>query len=186
LHGRIAVEIAKHCQIFDDDTQWTIPSEANRVGVAAGDDFLKLVRWQDEMQRYVQAQESGDVLPEIRAQICARDVGPDVTPLNQLSRPGSIPSGQPIIPGTDMTTTFVDTSDLRIDQLRAYEIVVWHLQQTLTGDNPAPLRMILYGEGGDREIESDPESDQCIRSLGSEAPVNQISFYWGCFLVDRW
>ncbi|OCH87121.1 hypothetical protein OBBRIDRAFT_697946, partial [Obba rivulosa] len=34
------------------------------------------------------------------------------------------------------------------DQLRAYDIIVWHLDQTLQGKNPKPLRMVIHGEGG--------------------------------------
>ncbi|KAF8076844.1 hypothetical protein FPV67DRAFT_1387534, partial [Lyophyllum atratum] len=37
---------------------------------------------------------------------------------------------------------------LREDQRRAYDIVAWHLDQTLSGRKPPPLRMILQGEGG--------------------------------------
>ncbi|KAJ3925993.1 MAG: hypothetical protein NXY57DRAFT_906339 [Lentinula lateritia] len=42
----------------------------------------------------------------------------------------------------------LDHEHLTEDQRWAYEIVVWHLDQTLTGKHPPPLRMILYGEGG--------------------------------------
>ncbi|KAJ7126690.1 hypothetical protein C8R44DRAFT_576862, partial [Mycena epipterygia] len=37
---------------------------------------------------------------------------------------------------------------LKPDQLRAYEIIVWHLEQTIAGKEPPPLRMLLHGEGG--------------------------------------
>ncbi|KIL59324.1 hypothetical protein M378DRAFT_50077, partial [Amanita muscaria Koide BX008] len=37
---------------------------------------------------------------------------------------------------------------LKADQRRAYEVILWHLQQTLAEKKPPPLRMILYGEGG--------------------------------------
>ncbi|PBK58624.1 hypothetical protein ARMSODRAFT_854946, partial [Armillaria solidipes] len=37
---------------------------------------------------------------------------------------------------------------LKEDQRRAYEIIMWHLDETLSGREPPPLRMILYGEGG--------------------------------------
>ncbi|KAJ3897533.1 hypothetical protein F5879DRAFT_782230, partial [Lentinula edodes] len=37
---------------------------------------------------------------------------------------------------------------LKVDQRQAYKIVVWHLDQTLAGKQPPPLRIILYGEGG--------------------------------------
>ena len=42
----------------------------------------------------------------------------------------------------------VDPSKLKADQFRAYNIVAWHLEQTLGGMDPPPLRMIIYGEGG--------------------------------------
>ncbi|KAJ3755395.1 hypothetical protein EV360DRAFT_49816, partial [Lentinula raphanica] len=37
---------------------------------------------------------------------------------------------------------------LKTDQRRAFDIVEWHLQQTLMGRTPPPLRMIIHGEGG--------------------------------------
>jgi hypothetical protein len=42
----------------------------------------------------------------------------------------------------------VDPSQLKTDQHQAYGIVIWHLDQTLSGASPPPLWMILYGEGG--------------------------------------
>ncbi|RDX46831.1 hypothetical protein OH76DRAFT_1355375, partial [Lentinus brumalis] len=42
----------------------------------------------------------------------------------------------------------VNVADLRADQFRAYDIIAWHLEQTLSGQHPPPLRMIIYGEGG--------------------------------------
>jgi len=37
---------------------------------------------------------------------------------------------------------------LNNDQRRAYDIIMWHLDETLVGNNPPPLRMIIHGEGG--------------------------------------
>lgn len=42
----------------------------------------------------------------------------------------------------------VEVKDLRTDQLRAYQIILWHLEQILAGAKPPALRMIVYGEGG--------------------------------------
>ncbi|KAF9782783.1 hypothetical protein BJ322DRAFT_1008668, partial [Thelephora terrestris] len=42
----------------------------------------------------------------------------------------------------------VDLDCLKPDQLRAYRIVTWHLDETLRGSSVPPLRMVLYGEGG--------------------------------------
>ncbi|KAF8440514.1 hypothetical protein L210DRAFT_3314204, partial [Boletus edulis BED1] len=37
---------------------------------------------------------------------------------------------------------------LNDDQRRAYDIICWHLDQTLLGVPIPPLRMIIHGEGG--------------------------------------
>ncbi|KAJ3968154.1 hypothetical protein EV361DRAFT_758132, partial [Lentinula raphanica] len=37
---------------------------------------------------------------------------------------------------------------LKADQRRVFDIVQWHLQQTLSGREPPPLRMVIHGEGG--------------------------------------
>ncbi|KAJ7621443.1 hypothetical protein FB45DRAFT_753651, partial [Roridomyces roridus] len=37
---------------------------------------------------------------------------------------------------------------LNPEQRRAYDIIMWHVDQTLAGHQPPPLRMIVYGEGG--------------------------------------
>jgi Cdc6-like AAA superfamily ATPase len=43
---------------------------------------------------------------------------------------------------------FLQSPLLKQDQFRTCDIISWHLEQTLAGENPPPLRMILYGEGG--------------------------------------
>lgn len=42
----------------------------------------------------------------------------------------------------------VDPSELNPDQFCAYNIITWHLDQTLAGLKPLPLQMIIHGEGG--------------------------------------
>ena len=42
----------------------------------------------------------------------------------------------------------VNPDSLKPDQLRAYNIVNWHLTKTLQGADVPPLHMVLYGEGG--------------------------------------
>jgi hypothetical protein len=37
---------------------------------------------------------------------------------------------------------------LNEEQRRAFEILLWHLDQRLANRNPPPLRMILYDDGG--------------------------------------
>ena len=47
----------------------------------------------------------------------------------------------------------VDPDHLKPDQLCAYRIVTWHLDQTLHRREIPPLRMILYGEGGTGKLQ---------------------------------
>jgi Cdc6-like AAA superfamily ATPase len=42
----------------------------------------------------------------------------------------------------------IDPQMLNERQYRGYQIVVNHFSETLAGQSPPPLRMILYGEGG--------------------------------------
>ncbi|KZT08384.1 uncharacterized protein LAESUDRAFT_605749, partial [Laetiporus sulphureus 93-53] len=37
---------------------------------------------------------------------------------------------------------------LLTDQKRAYDIITWHLNQTLAGHKPPQLLMLIHGEGG--------------------------------------
>ena len=49
---------------------------------------------------------------------------------------------------TEQTLTAIDSSMLKDDQYRAYDIITWHLEQVLAGAKPPLLRQILHGEGG--------------------------------------
>jgi hypothetical protein len=45
-------------------------------------------------------------------------------------------------------STFGDVALLNKDQQRAYNIVDWHLQETMNGRKPPQLLMMIPGEGG--------------------------------------
>jgi hypothetical protein len=47
-----------------------------------------------------------------------------------------------------MDLTFGDVASLNKDQRRAYNIVDWHLQETMIGRKPSQLLMMIPGEGG--------------------------------------
>lgn len=42
----------------------------------------------------------------------------------------------------------LDPSELKDNQRRAYDIVTWHLDQTIANKDPPPLRLFIQGEGG--------------------------------------
>ena len=49
---------------------------------------------------------------------------------------------------TEQTLTMIDSSMLKDDQYRAYNIITWQLEQVLAGAKPPLLCQILHGEGG--------------------------------------
>lgn len=60
---------------------------------------------------------------------------------------------QPLELTAEAALAGVDPTSLKRDQRRAFDIVAWHLHQTVNSmlthqASPPPLRMILYGEGG--------------------------------------
>ena len=48
--------------------------------------------------------------------------------------------------GPEEASTAIDPTMLRYDQFRAYNIITGHLQETLAGRKPPPLRMLVHGE----------------------------------------
>ncbi len=59
-----------------------------------------------------------------------------------------VDASSPQVHETAGVLTAADLAMLKDDQFRSFDIVCWHLGETLAGNNPPPLRMILYGEGG--------------------------------------
>ena len=79
---------------------------------------------------------------------------PDVVPIEShaLVRTNPHPShAEHHIPSPDvhhLPEPFRPEEFLKVDQLRAYQIIVWHLEETLADRNPPLLHLIINGEGG--------------------------------------
>jgi hypothetical protein len=54
----------------------------------------------------------------------------------------------PSVSSSHVGLAAMDLSELNVDQRRAYNIIIWHLDQRLAGHCPPALRMIIHGEGG--------------------------------------
>lgn len=146
LHGQFAVERAKYANIFtSDSSSWDLNQSSTPTVNATGDDLHNLLQWKTHLEADVNAQnsnldssrpeESGDSGDVIRLTDVPTDTSGQVSiiPPNETSE-SSLPA--------------VNPSQLKPDQFRAYDIIAWHLDQTIAGKNPPPLRMIIYGEGG--------------------------------------
>ncbi|THG98262.1 hypothetical protein EW026_g3885 [Hermanssonia centrifuga] len=149
LHGRHALEQARQAKIFkDDDSMWALNAEGPVIGNTSGDDLQRCLQWKGQMDKEVNTWNLGvDVLAPTET-VQAPTVG-RLDPLPQTDTSTEVTrilsnvtlAGEAALPGGD-------ASQLKPDQLRTYEIVTWHLNQTLSGNKPPPLRMIIHGEGG--------------------------------------
>jgi hypothetical protein len=148
LHGRFAIEYAKQAKIFSaDDLKWMVqPSSSRRVTNATGDDLQRLMSWKSQMEEDVRRQNVTFTRPD---DISTGDRG-SVTCLGAAqadAAPGPIVSAL-LTHLPEASLVAADPLQLKADQFRAYDIISWHLEETLAGRNPPRLQMILYGEGG--------------------------------------
>lgn len=150
LHGRLAVETAKAVSIFTDtDHAWDVDASLPAIGNASGDDLARLQTWRAQMEHDVNLQNAsigGDAPVSTPVQPSTDHGHVEVLRVPVSSGAAAVsPLGAE---GAEASITPVDVSRLKPDQLRAFDIVAWHLEKTLQGSNPPPLRMIIHGEGG--------------------------------------
>jgi hypothetical protein len=147
-HGEIAVATARLKNIFDDAAKgW--PLEKSNVGRAIGGDQAKLHAWLTDMatEAWKQGQRNeGTNEDDVIMSDVERLGNAELT--NDVENGGVEPMPHMESEGVQKTTTAIDPTHLLPDQRRAYDIVDWHLQETLANRQPPQLLMIIPGEGG--------------------------------------
>ncbi len=150
LHALHALAVARAAGFFPEDviSTWDT-SQAGSVAAATGDDLVNMHAWRAHMAADVlrrqeaadgQAGEAvGGGVPTVQAGVARAGLHPE---------PSVRHVGLPEQEGSEDALPPVDVACLRDDQFRAFDIITWHLDQTLAGNAVPPLRMILYGEGG--------------------------------------
>jgi hypothetical protein len=147
MHGLLGVEAAKIQGIFaDSEVTWEV-EEKDDVKIATGDVETSLRNWQDQLQ---QASISHDEIDENHQKI---DVTMEakVLPTSILQEQMIVKEGEGSKESTmkEMETIMATTvEELNDDQRRAYDIVDWHLKETVAGKKPPQLLMMIPGEGG--------------------------------------
>ena len=147
LHGKMAVQIADDLEIFSNEIN-TMSSEfpPSVVRAATQDDISALTQW-------LKDSETADEEPEqdITSPNTSCDTSPDVIPLD----PNQPKDGASFLNKVNTSTSngndcqhHVPKEFLKVNQFRAYKIIIWHLEETLANRNPPPLRLIINGEGG--------------------------------------
>ena len=143
-HGRMAIEIAKHLGIFQNDqsiwpiNQGTTPANATEA------DLSRIAMWSNLLQAAVDGKNNTRESDSSTATTATIERSLPSDALNGSPSPAVILQAT----GSEQSLPAMDPGSLKPDQLRAYHIVDWHLAETLRGAGPPPLRMILYGEGG--------------------------------------
>ena len=177
LHGRLAVKAAKSAKIFqddDDDTpSWLKGNTTSVINPVATDglpaseiqptilgirnandnDIRSFLAWKEQMSQDVHKQNAGVNAMHIVApsQGTVDQGSVSQLSLNQSHNDDRLPTVWYLGENNELAETAlapVDPSMLRYDQFRAYDIVTWHLDQTLAGRKPSPLQMLIHGEGG--------------------------------------
>ncbi len=149
LHALHAIAAAKRVQFFADRRveTWQVCGARN-VSAATGDELLRLSKWRMQLANDVANR-------QLTSDGSAGEVRGGSAPAVVAGTPNDIPNVAPSVahvdngnPPSEDALPAVDVECLRPDQFRAYDIILWHLEQTLAGADVPPLRMVLYGEGG--------------------------------------
>ena len=139
IHGQLAVEAARIQDIFPKkEMPWNVGDE-NNVNVAQQDSDDELKTWQNQLQ------ESSLVTDEteLNSNDMSNAIQGKVLPMSDLWE------GQEIVKEEEKEQILAtDVDKLNEEQRRAYDIVDWHLQETIEGKAPPQLLMMIPGEGG--------------------------------------
>ena len=145
LHGKAAIKIAQELGFFADPSQFPATTrEFPLVRSVTQEDIRTLDHWMSDVE-HTHDEENHDAS--------------SISTLDQVSTPDvlRIECEKEKIDHSRLNISHSDESPaplrsaedyLKVDQLRAYEIITWHLDETLAGHRPPPLRLIVNGEGG--------------------------------------
>ena len=156
LHACLAIEAAKSGRIFNDNMlgacltvlgNGTDTEPGGSVWRAAAVDIDNLLVWKQQMERDVQKMNSAFSV------MTNRDPGNSCNTATVTRNDSTGLAGVTYHDPENNTLAEaslppIDPSMLKEDQYRAYDIITSHLDQTLSGHNPPPLRMLILGEWG--------------------------------------
>ncbi|KIM58156.1 hypothetical protein SCLCIDRAFT_28315 [Scleroderma citrinum Foug A] len=145
---------SKDAKVFvDEDGGWDV-TKGDKVRIGTVEDFQLLEEWRRQMQNNVNIYNQGDTsgmdIPSIPnenwlAGDCG-EISARVIPLSECSNNMQTTS-QTLTMSFEQALSSINPSILKDDQYHVYDIVTWHLEETLARHNPCPLRVIVHGEG---------------------------------------
>ena len=142
VHGQLAVEAARIQGIFPDiDTIWKIEErDEETVQVAKRDVDVTIENWRTQLEQ--SSLFNSDTNLESHA--VTEHMEARVMPISQMW----LPSNHDDVVDEMQSEPVFDFNNLNDDQRRAYDIVDWHLKETMDGKQPPQLLMVIPGEGG--------------------------------------
>lgn len=139
IHGLLAIEAARMRGIFSDiDKCWNVVDEKD-VTVAGPEVDSMLNEWREQLERTTLA--TDEVVSD---SVSHQPTAPTVTPIStmHIDEPH-----RDVEEGVECLKS-IDVELLNDDQRRAFDIVNWHLMETIEGKKPPQLLMMIPGEGG--------------------------------------
>ena len=146
LYGHVAIELARHLGIFgNEQNDWRISQQSLQAN-ATEDDLARISTWHNLLQSAVDEKSKASNIVSPNSE--SSGTGATVERSADLTLNTSAAVLLQSASASEQALPAVDLDCLKPDQLRAYHIVTWHLDETRHGKDPPPLRMVLYGEGG--------------------------------------
>lgn len=145
IHGHMAIEVAKLVGVFPNrQDDWPVDS-TDSPSNATENDLGRVAAWSKLLQDAV------DQKNDMRNVPPASEIA-DVPTVQRSTLDSTMSTTQAMVllqpADSEQALPAVNPGSLKPDQLRAYDIINWHLAKTLQGADVPPLHMVLYGEGG--------------------------------------
>ena len=168
-HGRLAVETARFLGLLPNvTTTWDIKLQ-DTISVADPDKYSQLLSWRRHLENEVAKHNCVEAPDDgsdnaTSGSVHSRKHKPSVIALTDTDCGDSCIASQsnsPMAGDSECSPAkgdvSVQTVKINEEQQRACNIIAFHLEDTLTGCDPKPLRMLVYGEGGTGEQQSSQE-----------------------------
>lgn len=145
-HGLLAIEAARMREIFSDiDECWKVDDEKD-VTIAMSDVDSKLNEWQVELEETSLA--SNDAASIIDESDSHCPTAPTVMPISNMQLEEAHTSIKQMVKEEMEGLMSTDVEQLNDDQQRAFDIISWHLKESMEGKKLPQLLMMIPGEGG--------------------------------------
>ncbi|GJE99317.1 hypothetical protein PsYK624_155710 [Phanerochaete sordida] len=152
IHAMNGLECARAARIFETSTptEWA-HGQGPPMPRASAETFDRLREWEAQLERDVQDLNQRTVVAGARDGRASEADGSGVERID--NRDGATANNGDDDPSVTLMPSeaalpAADPSELEDEQFCAYDIIKWHMAETLAERNPPTLRMILYGEGG--------------------------------------